>query len=380
MRVLPRLWCGLMIVASPLAAQSSQFGVRGLGVPQRPFSVRSVGAGGAFALFDVESSFNPASVALATYVNANFQTVQSWRSSESPAGNATARDNRFPGVIAEGPISGTKLSIALSANGYTDRNFVLASRDTLQLRGAPVEVFDTLSSQGGMSDLRAALGWRVTRDIQVGVAGHMITGSNRIVSHRTFGDTAYAGASERFTVSYLGWGVSAGMIARIGKHLTVAGMVRADDKAEVERDTTFFGNTKLPMTVSGGARLQIGNRLLVGAMGTLRNWSRSNADIIGQGGIGAENTAEIAVGLEYVTDTRRIFNRPLRIGIRNSTLPFPVQPGNQAKETAVSLGTSFRFVNERAGLDLALQRIWRSAPGGFRERATQLNLGVSVRP
>jgi hypothetical protein len=369
-----------VLAAGPLAAQSSQFGVRGLGVPMRPISVRSTGSGGAFSLFDPESAFNPASIGVISYLSASFQTVQNWRRSESPAGNANARDNRYPGIFAAGPVSGTKLAISLSVSGYTDRNFVLASNDTLTLRGVPVEVFDTLNSQGGLSDLRAALAWRQSRAVQWGLGIHMITGSNRILSQRAFGDTAYVSAQERFTFSYLGFGVSGGVVARVGKYLTLGGMARVDSRLKVERDSAAFGNTKLPMTLSGGARLQLGDRTLVSGSATYRNWSRANDDLISQGGVGSVNTTEFAGGIEYLPDPKRPTKHPIRLGFRHATLPFPLRTGDNPSETGVSVGTSFRFVADRAGLDLALQRIWRTAGAGFKERATLLTIGVSVRP
>src|SRR5260221_141141 len=93
-----RLLLALALVAGPAAAQSSEFGVRGLGIPLRPISVRAGGTGGAFGLFDAESGLNPASIALVGYVTASFQTVQAWRRSETPAGSASVQDNRFPGI------------------------------------------------------------------------------------------------------------------------------------------------------------------------------------------------------------------------------------------------------------------------------------------
>jgi hypothetical protein len=369
-----------VLTAAPLAGQSSQFGVRGLGLPMSPISVRATGTGGGFALFDPASALNPASIGQVSFLNASFQTVQSWRHSESPAGSASTRDNRYPGVFVAGPIGGTRLSISLSASGYTDRNFVLASRDTLILRGQPVEAFDTISSQGGLSDLRAAVGWRQSRAIQWGLGLHMITGSNRIVSHRAFADSTYSGASERFTYSYLAFGVSAGIVARVGKTVTLAGMVRADDRVRVELDTASLGKAKLPLTFSGGARVQLGDRVLLVGSALYRNWSTASADLVSLGGVGSVNTTEFSAGLEYYTNTRRISHRPLRLGVRHATLPFPLRLGDKTSETAISFGTSFRFVAERAGLDLALQRVWRKGGAGFTERAVLLTLGVSVRP
>ncbi|HTL04859.1 MAG TPA: hypothetical protein VL241_03875, partial [Gemmatimonadales bacterium] len=263
----------LLAATGRAAAQSSQFGVRGLGYPLRPLSVRGTATGGGFGLFDLESAFNPASIAPVSRLVADFQTVQSWRHSESPSGNGNSRDNRFPGVFVTGPIGGTRLAMSLSASGYTDRNFSLASSDTVVLRGQPVEVLDTLSSQGGISDLRAAVAWQQSRAVQWGIGLHLLTGSNRIFSHRVFSDTAYAGVSEKNTLSYLGVGVSAGVTARVGNAITFGGMVRADDRMRVERDTSRVGSTKLPITVAGGLRLQLGERFQIAGNGVYRNWS-----------------------------------------------------------------------------------------------------------
>ena len=63
-----------MLIAAPLAGQSSQFGVRGLGIPLRPISVRATGTGGGFSLFDAESALNPASIGQVVFLNASFVT------------------------------------------------------------------------------------------------------------------------------------------------------------------------------------------------------------------------------------------------------------------------------------------------------------------
>jgi hypothetical protein len=366
--------------AGPAAAQSSQFGVRGLGLPLRPLSIRAGATGGAFGLFDPESAFNPASIGVVARVIADFQTVQSWRRSESPSGSGSASDNRYPGVFVAGPVGGTDFSVALSASGYADRNFSLISQDTVTLRGTPVSVLDTLNSLGGISDLRLAVAWRQSRAVQWGVGLHLLTGSNRIFSHRVFSDTAFAGVSESNTISYLGLGVSAGVTARIGKIITLGGMIRADDKMRVERDTTRVGSTKLPITLSGGVRAQLGERVQFAVAGAFRNWSVADADLMAQGGIGSTNTTEFSAGIELLTNVKRPSNRPIRLGIYHARLPFPLRRGEDADETGISIGSSMRFVADRAGLDLALARVWRKGGPGFTERAVLLSIGVSIRP
>jgi hypothetical protein len=60
-------------------------------------------------------------------------------------------------------------------------------------------------------------------------------------------------------------------------------------------------------------------------------------------------------------------------------LPFPLQPGVQPKEFGVSLGSGVRFAQDRAGIDLSVEHLWRSA-GDFKERVFVISVGVGVRP
>ena len=370
----------LAVAASPIAAQSSQFGVRGLGLPVRPLSVRATGTGGAFGMFDPESGLNPASIGLVFAITANFQTVQNWRRSTSPTGTATGRDNRYPGIFIAGPVGGTRLTMAFSMSGYTDRNFSLASQDTLILRGQPVETFDTLTSYGGMSDLRVALGYRRSNAVQFGLALHLLTGSNRLDSRRYFGNPDYTGARERATISYLGTGISAGVVARLNRTVTVSGMVRFDDKVKMERDTVSLGKTDLPLTLGGGVRVQLSERMTAAGNWLYRNWSVADANLVALGGIGSTNTTEWSAGLEYVPDPRHIARKPIRLGFRHGQLPFPLSRGVNVSESGVSLGTSLRFVNDRAGVDLALERVWRKGGPKFSESAFLLTAGFTIHP
>ena len=88
----------------------------------------------------------------------------------------------------------------------------------------------------------------------------------------------------------------------------------------------------------------------------------------------------VSGGLEFRTDPRRPSRRPIRLGIRHARLPFPLQQGVNVTETGVALGSSIRFVNDRAGIDLAVERIWRKGGAGFSEAATLLTVGFTIRP
>ena len=86
-----RLFVLLVLVMAPgvTLAQSSQFGVRGLGFPGRGLATRAIGTGGAFGLFDPESSLNPAAIGGVLNLTSVFTISQGFRSVENPAGTAS---------------------------------------------------------------------------------------------------------------------------------------------------------------------------------------------------------------------------------------------------------------------------------------------------
>ena len=102
----------LALVPGVSGAQSSQFGVRGLGFPGRGLAVRAAGSSGAFGLFDPESSLNPAALGAVPTLTSVFVGAQSFRHTENPAGTASLRDTRFPLLSVAGPVrSGDRKSV-----------------------------------------------------------------------------------------------------------------------------------------------------------------------------------------------------------------------------------------------------------------------------
>jgi len=368
------------LVAPVLEAQSSQFGVRGLGIPLRPYSPRSLAAGGAIALFDPESSTNPAALASITQFTSMFSTTQNFRTSTNPFGTESGRDNRFPQILAAGPVGGTPFGVSVSLSGYTDRSYTLGTVTRVELRGQPVDVYDTLSSRGGLSDIRIGTGWQVTNWFQVGLGLHAITGLNRVENRQAYSDSSYTPAGERTDLSYLGAGASVGATLRVHPSIAFAGVYRNDGHLRVDRDSTPMSRIDLPVSWALSGRWQPTMRFTWAATYQQKQWSASRADILAQGGIGAENTYEMSTGIEWLRDTRNPQHRAIRLGGHYATLPFPLLTGRQAHEYGISLGTGVRFTQARGGLDLAVQQLWRSDGGSYTERATVVTLGVSIRP
>jgi hypothetical protein len=278
-----------------------------------------------------------------------------------------------------GPVRQTGAALGVSYSNYTSRDFTLVSSSTIDLRGVPVGVIDSFSSRGGLSDLRLAGAYRVGNVWTFGAGFHVITGSNRLESRRAFEDPNYVPSAQRAEVSYTGVGVSAGLVRQFGTRFAVGSMVRWDGHLNVDRDSAAAGTIDLPYSFGLGLRWLPVPQLNLGGQAILRTWSAANSDLLQRGGVGSENTLEVAAGAEYIPDLKRPLRRPLRLGARYAELPFPLVAGSQGHEFAVSAGSGIRFAQQRGGVDVALEHVWRSE-GEYSERGFVLSLGVSVRP
>lgn len=374
------LAAALPALPADLSAQSSLFGVRGLGLPGRPTTPRVRGMGGSFALFDGESDFNPAAMANLKAVTAGFVIAPTWRTWETPAGSAHLRDTRFPLVFVGGPIPRSRVAIGVSFGSYADRDFSLATRDSLVIRGVQTQVFDTLKSVGGLNEIRFAAGYQLGPRTSVGAAVYWITGSSRLEARRAFSDTSYIPFRQRAELSYQGVGFSVGVTHRISQAIQVAALLRSDAHVTVDRDSAQVYKVDLPYTLSAGALIKVSPVLSVAASGIYRTWGSANSDLLAQGGVGAHNTLEVSLGGELARNLRRPTKLPIRFGARYADLPFPVVAGARPKEFSISAGTGLRFAQDRAGIDLSLEHAWRSEGTPYKERALMLAFGLSIRP
>jgi hypothetical protein len=376
------LACCLLVGLVPAAAhaQSSQFGVRSLGFPGYGTSVPARGTGGSFGLFDDLSTINPASIGGLPVLTASFIILGDNRSQANGAGSGTARSSRFPGFFIGGPIPHLPLTIALSASTYLNRDYGLATSDTLTLRGTPQQAFDTLTSKGGITDVRLALAYRLGRKTAFGFGAHVLTGSTREELRRGFADSTYTETAQLTELSGTGAGFSIGFIHALLPNLAIAGSARYDTRLRVKRDSIPKYDVDLPMTLDGSIKFRPVRRLDLGFRAEYRNWSRADAQLVAQGAPGAANTFLVAGGLEFLTDFRRPYNKPIRFGVRYQTLPFYLVRGAQGHEYAASVGTGTRFAGGRGGIDLALDRAVRADGTGRTETAYIITAGISIRP
>ncbi|HTI04573.1 MAG TPA: hypothetical protein VL549_04615 [Gemmatimonadales bacterium] len=354
-----------------LAAQDSQFGIRGLGTPGKWESVRARSAGGGFAPFDPFSPLMDAALADIRRTSASVTSGTSWRAVDASGTQSSLRGTRFPAITIGGPLVG-KIVIAGGFTTYLDRTFGIVTHDTIDLRGTPQPITDDVTSDGAVTDLRFAAAMRPRRWVALGAGIHLLTGSSRIVATRTFADSAnYRTSSSRDEVAYGGKGVSLSALFEVTQDLRVATWWRTDSRLRADLSGRTVADNDLPVSYGGGILWRAGGQAVFAGSVAWHGWSTA-ATGDSTGGPSAHDTFNWSAGAELGPATS-----PIRFGARGGQLPFGV--GKAPTEVGYSAGIGRSFSQGRGRLDIGLERLQRKGTG-LTERVWTLLLGLTVRP
>jgi len=364
--VSPALTGGAMLTAGamPLAAQDSQFGIRGLGTPGRFETVRARSTGGAFAPFDPMSPLVEASLADLPQLTATAMGGTSYRAAEAAGATTSLRASRFPVMGLAGPVFG-HLVLGGGFTTYLDRTWDVTLRDSMLLRGTMQPYSDELTSDGGVADLRLAAALRVGSRFALGAAVHVLSGSTRETAGRTFDDTAYHAIKQSDEVRYDGVGVSGSALLDLLPALRLTVFARSDNRLRARLGDVVTTQTDLPNTVGGGLRWAPSPSVRLAGALTRRTWATAGA--------GAFNTLSWSAGLEVGSGFS-----PLRLGARGGQLPFGAGAAAPT-ELGLAAGTGRAFARGRALVDVGLEDLERKG-GGLSERVWTFLLGLTVRP
>jgi hypothetical protein len=373
-----------------LAAQGS-LGTQGYGYPTGQLSTRALGAGGSFGEFDPASPLNPAAVSYFRRATLSAQYDPEFRRTTTGGVNQSTTIARFPVITAGFPVR-DRVALSVSASTYLDRSFVTTYETTSRIGDETVTARQSIESRGSIADLRLGAGLVATRWLRVGVAGHVLTGENRLVSGRQFADTGqFASVSDSTTLDYGGAAVSGGVEVTPVKWLTLAGSLRRGLDLRVQRNDSTLREGSAPNRLGVGVRLDAVTGASFAASYARTEWSRMR----GLGGTSFEvrDAPEFAIGVEAVGP--RLGSTPtlFRLGGRDRTLPFGVGAAD-VKERSYAGGVGLPFGGGRAFADLGLQYAGRRLEGsagaaggsagaladGARERAWTVSVGFSVRP
>lgn len=360
------------------AVQNSIYGMQGIGFPGRPLSIKARALGGGNAIFDPASAFNPAALAGYTRLAASFGLGTTFRT--FTAGDTSVgwlKETRLPLGMVGAPIGTTGLKIGVSFAPYAERSFDVRSRHATVIRGESVTVDDRIAAEGGITDFRAALGYSLRPWLLVGAAVHVLSGSSRVRVRRDFSNPEYRPFVQQSDVTFASTGVSAGVVASLGRGIQLGAVARSDGVLRSEFPLSPPERVDLPVSLAGGLRLVPTGSLTWTASAVWRSWSDASGGLMA--GTRAFDTWDLSSGLE-LGGGEGVLGLPLvlRLGARHATLPFSARE-TQPKEFTLSAGSGFFLAGGRVALDLSVERALRSGAGA-REQAWHVAGGITVVP
>ncbi len=351
--------------ASSLAGQDSQFSLQGLGTPARQESVRARATAGTFALFDALSPLGEAALAdigggvFSAQGDATRRTVD-----YASAGSHTVKESRFPALVAAGRTP-WRFSVATGFATYLDRSFLTQRRDSVVVRGEFEPFTDEHRSDGSVADLRLAVAGRPLDAVAIGGAFHVLVGSTQEEVRRRWDDSVtYRNTFELRDVQYSGLGVSLSALVTVSRRVRVAGWVRTDNTLETDVRNRPTGSADLPTQLGGAVEFRPRGSLRLAGAVRWAGWA---------GPPGGHDAFGWAIGAEAGNP-----GLPVRVGIRRETMAFSAGAAAPT-ELGVTAGFGARFSEDRARIDLAVERVLRSG-ADLDERLWTLHVGLSVLP
>lgn len=372
------LLAALLVVPAVAHAQGT-LSTQGFGYPTGGLSTRSLGTGGALAEIDPLSSSNPSAIlnmggsALYIQFEPEYRTVL--------ANGASERSTiaRYPLVVATIPISQTVFA-GVSVSNLLDRSFQTVQPGSQLVGSTQLPYTNFFKSDGAIGDVQVALAWMPRPWLHFGVAGHVITGDNRISDSTHFVDsTVYASVVDTATFTYTGTAVSAGFEVYAGTVGVLAASYRRGGPMSVKQGATTLGEAHVPDQLALSAAF-IGIRgTIISVRSAYDKWSNMNG--LGTDSLPIADSWDTSLGADVLGPRFLGSNLQLRAGGRWRTLPFGLPGGGDVTEKSFSFGTGMPLARGRAALDVTAIRAFRSASTTpVLENAWTLSVGLTVRP
>ena len=373
--------CLALLSLPALVRAQGTLSTQGFGYPTGEMSTRALGAGGATSDFDAFSSTNPASIAASLGSMLYVQMEPEYRQLTNDNGGNQKN------VIARHPLATLAVQIrpnlfgGVSVSNFLDRSFETQKRRTTVIGDTSLATTNTFKSDGAIGDVRAGLAWTPASWLRLGVAGHIISGSNRLRTTEAFDDsTRFAAIADTQTVTYVGSALSAGVQLFAGQVAAFGVSYRRGNTMSVKHQDTTLASANVPDGISMSAAF-IGIKGSMLAVRTSRNsWTRMEG--LGSDSLPITNAWDTSVGADVLGPRWGDRSIQLRAGGRWRTLPFGLA-SSEVKETSISMGLGTLLARGRIGLDLAGIRASRSPVSStvdLHETAWTVSVGVTVRP
>ena len=361
---------------------------QGFGFAPGQLSTRALGLGASMTELDPVSPRNPASVARWGRPGLYMQYDPEFRRVSSAGGRDGTLNARFP-LIGGATRVHRRLTAGVVISTLLDRTYTNESTETQQVEGSDLVSTTQFQSAGGLNDVRLALAYELSPELSIGLAGHVVTGENRVTMATTFDREGFLPVTQESEVNYSGTTFSAGVNWLPGGDFAIAGSLRLEGELRASRNEQTIDAGRLPSR-TGVSVAYTGIPGAVFAAGV--NWEQWSRIDMGSTNVRGQDTREIGAGVEVEGPRVRSAIIALRGGFRTRGLPFGVtsvgptdEPvTNFPTEEAFSLGVGVPLATysgvSRAMLDIGVQRASRSGIPGIRERAWTLSLGLAVRP
>ena len=382
-----RLAAAALLVLPAAAGAQGTLSTQGFGYPTGQMSTRTLGTGGALAEIDPLSVTNPATLINLGASALYFQAEPEYRTIRVGGSSDRSTIARYPLVAAGVPLTQT-LFAGLSVSNLLDRSFETVARGSQVVGGTTVNSTNTFKSDGAIGDLRLALSWAPRPWLHLGLAGHAITGDNKLSSSQDFDSTAYQGILDTVPVTSVGNAFSGGVEVYTGRYAVLAASYRRGGPLSLKHGDSTLSSARVPDRLALSAAY-------LGIRGTsiaIRSAKEQWTDLrgLGSAGLPISEAWDTSIGADVLGPRFAGRSLQLRAGARWRTLPFDARPilstggfGPSAKvsEKSYSLGAGALLARGRAALDLAAIRATRSsAATAVEESAWTLSFGVTVRP
>jgi hypothetical protein len=364
-------------VATSAAAQGT-LSNQGFGYPAGGLSTHAEGLGGSIAENDPLSPVNPADLTAWGRPGLYFQYDPEFRSLQANGNSDNTLTARFP-IISGALNIGPRFTLGISSTTFLDRTWETSFTGYAHFQGGDSSQYnERFSTDGAINDLRGALSFAVLPTLSVGVAGHVLTGQNRLLISRTFADTNFALFSQRSELSYSGHSVSGGLSWRPKPTISLGVSGDAGGTLHSFRNDTSLSSARVPKRLGFGTVFGGISGLLLSANAEWNGWSAMNGLAESEvkavdgwdWGLGAEVRAPSLFGQEF----------PLRLGYRHRILPFEADAA-EVRETDYSIGLGIPVARGRSRVDVAVTRANRnSALPDVQEHAWIMSFGFFIRP
>ncbi len=364
-----------------VTAAQGNLSTQGLGYPAGDLSARSSALGGGNAEFDAQSTVNDASIANWVTPVLFVQYQPEFRSVSLGGTSSNTLTSRFP-LIGTAMAVGPRAAIALTTTNFLDRSASAVTSLNDTIAGEAVSGSETFRTLGGINDVRFAAAYRPNGSLHVGLAGHVFTGQNRVISQVTFGESSsFIPLNQQSVLAYTGSAISGGFELRIRENLAVTASGRKGGFLNMRSGDSLLASAKVPdrfgasIQFSGISGLNISSRISRDMWTALQPLGTNMTTFDAwDGGVGAEATASRS-------QSRLI---QLRLGTRYRGLPFGVL-GQQVHEFSFGGGFGVQFARDRAQFDAGVNRGSRftgtfGARGPAVESAYTVSVGLRVRP